>query len=158
MSLASHGLFPIANPTRIPTTAVASSLSLSLSLSLQVACGGYHSAVATDAGRVFTWGFNRYGQCGNGSKDNTVPEPSLVDLSLVTPGAVGEVPKVLCGRHHSALVTRGGALYTWGACSFGKASAINEFFCLLPLEGVGCALCTYLVCMLGARVVVFDVL
>ncbi|CAN0423718.1 unnamed protein product, partial [Ectocarpus sp. 12 AP-2014] len=89
---------------------------------VQVACGGYHSAVATDAGRVFTWGFNRYGQCGNGSKDNTVPEPSLVDLSRVTPGAVGEVPKVLCGRHHSALVTRGGALYTWGACSFGKAS------------------------------------
>ncbi|CAN0104946.1 unnamed protein product, partial [Ectocarpus sp. 6 AP-2014] len=88
---------------------------------VQVACGGYHSAVATDAGRVFTWGFNRYGQCGNGSKDNTVPEPSLVDLSRVTPGAVGEVPKVLCGRHHSALVTRGGALYTWGACSFGKA-------------------------------------
>ncbi|CAM9865992.1 unnamed protein product, partial [Ectocarpus sp. 8 AP-2014] len=87
---------------------------------VQVACGGYHSAVATDAGRVFTWGFNRYGQCGNGSKDNTVPEPSLVDLSRVTPGALGEVPKVLCGRHHSALVTRGGALYTWGACSFGK--------------------------------------
>lgn len=63
---------------------------------------------------------HRYGQCGNGSKDNTVPEPVLVDLSGVSSGAVDDVPKVLCGRHHSALVTRTGALYSWGACSFGK--------------------------------------
>lgn len=61
---------------------------------IQVACGGYHSAVVTDAGRVFSWGFNRYGQCGNGSKDNTVPEPAPVDLSNVPPGRVGEAPKV----------------------------------------------------------------
>lgn len=121
VSLAMHsrGLIPIAKPTLVPAPIATI---LWLSLPLQVACGGYHSAAATDAGHVFTWGFNRYGQCGNGSKDNPVSEPSLVDLSRVTPGAVGEVPKVLCGRHHSALVTRGGALYTWGACSFGKAS------------------------------------
>ncbi|CAN0359867.1 unnamed protein product, partial [Laminaria digitata] len=60
---------------------------------IQVACGGYHSAVVTDAGRVFSWGFNRYGQCGNGSKENTVPEPSLVDLSAVPPGGMGEGPR-----------------------------------------------------------------
>lgn len=58
-----------------------------------MACGGYHSAVVTDAGRVFSWGFNRYGQCGNGSKENTVPEPSLVDLSAVPPGGMGEGPR-----------------------------------------------------------------
>lgn len=60
----------------------------------QIACGGYHSAVVTDAGRVFSWGFNRYGQCGNGSKDNTVGEPALVDLSEVRPGGLGKNPKV----------------------------------------------------------------
>lgn len=48
----------------------------------------------TDAGMVFTWGFNRYGQCGNGSKDNTVPEPALVDLSNIPAGGLGSSPKV----------------------------------------------------------------
>lgn len=71
---------------------------------IQVACGGYHSAVVTDAGRVFSWGFNRYGQCGNGSKDNTVPEPSPVDLSNVPPGRVGEAPKVWGWREQTYFV------------------------------------------------------
>ena len=31
-------------------------------------------------------------------------------------------PQVLCGRHHSALVVSWGAMYSWGACSFGKVS------------------------------------
>lgn len=32
---------------------------------LQVACGGFHTAVLTDQGRMFTWGDGRMGQLGN---------------------------------------------------------------------------------------------
>lgn len=86
------------DPHRQPTTAVALTRShthFCFRITRQVACGGYHSAVVTDAGRAFAWGFNRYGQCGNGNKDNTVSEPALVDLSDVPPGRLGEVPQVL---------------------------------------------------------------
>lgn len=68
----------------------------------QIACGGYHSAVVTDGGRVFSWGFNRYGQCGNGSKDNTVGEPAPVVLSEIRPPGLGKNPKVGRDRRASA--------------------------------------------------------
>lgn len=50
-------------------------------------------------------------------------DPSLVD-------------KVVCGRHHTALVTGWGGLYTWGACSFGKVRWRFDVRGLVAIEGV----------------------
>jgi alpha-tubulin suppressor-like RCC1 family protein len=36
----------------------------------QVTAGGYHSCGLRDNGRAFCWGFNGYGQVGDGTTEN----------------------------------------------------------------------------------------
>ena len=36
---------------------------------VQIACGTSHTLVVTDNGKLYTWGYNNYGQLGNGNKN-----------------------------------------------------------------------------------------
>ncbi|CAM9243477.1 unnamed protein product [Chrysoparadoxa australica] len=89
---------------------------------VQVSAGAFHSAALMESGRIFQWGFNRYGQCGNGHKENTISSPLPVCLDhLAAPGSdMGKPVSVCCGRHHSALLTSTGRVYSWGSAMFGK--------------------------------------
>jgi len=44
---------------------------------VQIACGTAHTLVVTDAGKLYTWGYNNYGQLGNGTK-NLSQTPALI--------------------------------------------------------------------------------
>lgn len=44
---------------------------------MQIACGNAHTLVVTDSGKLYTWGYNNYGQLGNGSK-NLSQTPVLI--------------------------------------------------------------------------------
>jgi len=109
-----------------------------------IAAGGCHSGCFTKAGDVFMWGFNRSGQCGvgpekasssSGQKGNamtTVPKPRKLeglleanngpDTSAAAANGGGrlKVVQLVCGRHHSACLTDSGAVFCWGATSFGR--------------------------------------
>ena len=37
----------------------------------QIACGSCHTLVVTDGGKLYTWGYNSYGQLGNGNKNSS---------------------------------------------------------------------------------------
>lgn len=79
---------------------------------VQVTCGGFHTAVLTDAGRVYTWGDGRSGQLGNlARKHNMLSTPHLVDY-FVNYRVV--VKQLACGQYHTACIGANGALYTWG--------------------------------------------
>lgn len=79
-----------------------------------VICGGSHSAVLTNSGRVFTWGLNKSSQCGIGDKSEIIFYPRPIDV-------VGlKVKQVVCGRNHSGVLTTEGRVFTWGAASFGR--------------------------------------
>jgi Regulator of chromosome condensation (RCC1) repeat len=70
---------------------------------LQVACGGFHTAVLTGSGQIWTWGDGRYGQLGNlARKHNMLATPHLVDR-LVTMGVSAE--QLSCGQYHTACVS-----------------------------------------------------
>lgn len=91
---------------------------------INVACGGSHSGVITDSGRVFMWGLNRSGQCGQGlsakGKSDSVLEPRPVDFShLSNHGALG-VKSLVLGRNHSAMLSTTGRVFTWGEAGFGR--------------------------------------
>lgn len=65
---------------------------------VHIACGGSHSGVVTESGRVFMWGLNKQGQCGLGSKQpESVTEPRPLDPD--TMGGV-KVTSLVCGRNH----------------------------------------------------------
>lgn len=91
-----------------------------------VACGGSHSAALTDSGRVFMWGLNRSGQCGQGTvyrgKSDSVLEPRPVDFSTsgTAGGDMGAVRSIVCGRSHSAALTSTGRVFTWGDAGYGR--------------------------------------
>eukprot|EP00762_Andalucia_godoyi_P003710 ANDGO_08539.mRNA.1 Ultraviolet-B receptor UVR8 len=74
----------------------------------QVACGLAHSAAVSDTGEVWSWGASSGGQGGaTHARDTLIPRP-------VTGIAGKGVNCVSCGWSHSAAVTYGGSVYTWG--------------------------------------------
>lgn len=80
----------------------------------QVACGGFHTAVITEDGRMFTFGGGEHGQLGHGDKVNKV-KPTLVQaLDSFT------IVQITCGWSHSVALTNKGKVYTWGNGDHGK--------------------------------------
>jgi alpha-tubulin suppressor-like RCC1 family protein len=74
---------------------------------VQVACGGFHTLVLTDTGRVFAWGDGTRGQLGSGEKTNsthnTMPVPTRIE-TFVDHNEF--IVFVAAGQYHSAAVTR----------------------------------------------------
>ena len=76
-----------------------------------IAGGGGHS-VAIQNGGVCAWGFNEYGQLGNGTTNNS-SAPSAVS------GLSSGVTVIAAGDYHSLAIQNGGA-YAWGYNCFGQ--------------------------------------
>ena len=73
-----------------------------------IAAGGEHNLAVTSTGAVLAWGYNAYGQLGDGSTGaSDVP----VNVSLPT-GT--KVKAVAAGASHSLAVTSTGAVLAWG--------------------------------------------
>ena len=90
---------------------------------VRVACGGGHAAALTHDGRLFTWGWNGFGQCGLG--DAAGPQVPL-------PRAIGRltgrtVVEVACGAAHTVALVNAAdvdatrlSVYAWGAHQAGQ--------------------------------------
>lgn len=64
------------------------------------------TVACSDAGKVFTFGQNTYGQLGLG-KISSVTVPTELQT-------ISDVSRVCSGRYHCAAVTLSGALFMWG--------------------------------------------
>ena len=64
------------------------------------------------SGRVFVWGRNVYGRCGNGTTENL--------LSPVILPRLWQVIGVNCGAGHSIAWTVSGSVFTWGKNYLGQ--------------------------------------
>lgn len=64
--------------------------------------GQDHAVVLHEDGRIFTWGSNEYGQCGNNG--------GLVECSSYL-----KAVKLRCGKQATGFITSGGHLYTLGS-------------------------------------------
>lgn len=76
----------------------------------------YSLAVCTD-GSVAAWGYNRYGQLGNDSTENS-PVPVLVTRSGALSGRT--VVAISAKGNHSLAVCADGNLATWGDSAYGQ--------------------------------------
>eukprot|EP00300_Choanocystis_sp_HF-7_P005127 c13899_g1_i2.p2 GENE.c13899_g1_i2~~c13899_g1_i2.p2 ORF type:complete len:213 (-),score=48.85 c13899_g1_i2:70-708(-) len=93
----------------------------------RVAAGFFH-AFAWSGDQLYGWGDNEYGQLGVGSggtDKNTQPitTPVVVGTLPGTPTPIWKgkpIASVAGGRSHSAAITEGGDVYTWGSNDFGQ--------------------------------------
>jgi len=95
---------------------------------VMVAAGGVHSMALGAEGRVWTWGWGRYGQLGhNDTKDRLVP-------SLLVGKALGGAAAVLvaAGEYHTVAVTIEGELWVWGHGAWGQLGLDDKATRLAP--------------------------
>ena len=70
--------------------------------------GNAHNLMIGSDGNLYSWGYNAYGQLGNGSTSNSLT-PTIVTLApAVTP------KNIAAGIYHSLAIGSDGKLYTWG--------------------------------------------
>ncbi|KAK4749497.1 hypothetical protein SAY87_026946 [Trapa incisa] len=92
----------------------------------QIACGGRHSAVVTDAGVLLTFGWGLYGQCGNGSTSDQL-RPTCVSSLIET-----SIGGIAAGLWHTLCVTIDGHVYSFGGNQFGQLGTGTEHAETLP--------------------------
>jgi alpha-tubulin suppressor-like RCC1 family protein len=110
----------------------------------QVACGSNHTLSVDNKGCLFTWGCGSHGKLGHGDMDARYVPTRVVALAgaraefyllqllvaatcaAVTNHCTGVLVTLAAGgTHHSAAVTDGGLVYTWGCASSGNWSFIS---------------------------------
>ncbi|CAL8469451.1 g8992 [Coccomyxa elongata] len=101
---------------------------------ISVAAGLSHTVVCTDAGAVYTWGWNRDGQLGHGPdqpscrRARLVEAPALADVHVV---------KVCSGSRHCAALTKDAEVYTWGWNAFGQLGSGSKASSFEPVHVSG---------------------
>lgn len=85
-----------------------------------ISCGAFHSFAVDEAGRVFAWGLNNFGQTGisvgAGEANAIVGTPNVV--SSLAPYKLTEIQG---GTHHSIAVTEDQKILVWGRCDDSQA-------------------------------------
>jgi uncharacterized repeat protein (TIGR02543 family) len=83
-----------------------------------VVLGDLHGSALTSFGRIFTWGWNAYGQLGDGTSTNKSTPVDITDQFTLYPGET--IESISLGSNHSAAITSLGRMFVWGANGYGQ--------------------------------------
>ncbi len=99
---------------------------------ISVSAGGNHSVVATDKGRVFTFGHNTYGQLGNGTNTHShLPFEITSNFSL---SEEDQIESVHTGHSFSLAISKSGRIFTWGNNNDGQLGDNSRNGRTLPFD------------------------
>jgi alpha-tubulin suppressor-like RCC1 family protein len=86
-----------------------------------IAAGGFHSLALDDKNNVWVWGYNRYGQLGDGTKTNRLTPVQVkikdIDGTLVP---LSGVAAIAAGGFHSLALDSNSMALVWGRNNFGQ--------------------------------------
>ena len=94
-----------------------------------VAGGSRHSVSLKSDGTVWAWGYNHYGQLGNGTTGD-----SLVPVQVL---GLGGVVEVACGSHHSVSLKSDGTVWAWGYNGWGQLGNGTHTNSAVPVQVSG---------------------
>ena len=95
---------------------------------IQISLGGSHTAILTDDGQVFMFGFGGAGQLGLGD-----PENRYVPTPIPRESFLGSTPKqVSLGSYHSAVLTTDGRVFMFGYGVHGRLGLGDEEIKYVP--------------------------
>jgi len=77
-----------------------------------ISTGYYHTVALQSDGSLWAWGYNYYGQLGDGSTTNKLL-PTLIDNSA-------EWSYISAGGTHTVALQSNGTLWTWGDNQYGQ--------------------------------------
>ena len=95
---------------------------------VSIKSGDFHNCALTSEGEVWCWGWNGYGQIGNGGFENAIV-PSRVNLG---DGQIAK--KIYTGPVHSCAITETNEGYCWGGNYESQISDIDDDSIEEPLE------------------------
>lgn len=97
-----------------------------------ITTGGAHACALTGAGAAKCWGWNLYGQLGNGSLDSS---STPVDVS----GLPGGMKAIVAGSLNTCALTGAGGVKCWGANNTGQLGTDGLNYSATPLDVGGLA-------------------
>ncbi len=86
----------------------------------QISAGDYHTvALKSDGTRVYAWGYNRYGQLGDGTTTDRLTPIEVLGVSGVE--YLTDISQISTGGYHAvALKSDGTRVYAWGYNCYGQ--------------------------------------
>src|SRR3989304_5016513 len=108
----SNGIVTITQGFQQPTPLQSCSLAVSIN-AVAIAAGQDHSLALKNDGTVWAWGYNLYGQLGNGNNTNSNVPVQVAGLTGITAIAGG-------GRAHSLALRNDGTVWAWGFNTSGQ--------------------------------------
>ena len=102
---------------------------------VQVSGGYYHSLAVGSDGYAYAWGYNKYGQLGNGTSYSNSSVPVHVrDPASPTDSSKGlKATQFIAGDHHSLAVSPNGYTYACGYNGYGQLGNGNTSLSTVPV-------------------------
>jgi alpha-tubulin suppressor-like RCC1 family protein len=94
----------------------------------QVSCGNNHTLAVKKDGTLWAWGFNQFGELGDGEDEEST------ELSPIQVGNATTWKQVSCGLAHTAAVKTDGTLWTWGRNTEGQLGISSLISQLDPVQ------------------------
>eukprot|EP00462_Mataza_sp_D1_P026528 CAMPEP_0175126488 /NCGR_PEP_ID=MMETSP0087-20121206/3883_1 /TAXON_ID=136419 /ORGANISM="Unknown Unknown, Strain D1" /LENGTH=479 /DNA_ID=CAMNT_0016408409 /DNA_START=166 /DNA_END=1602 /DNA_ORIENTATION=+ len=83
---------------------------------VEVACGGAHTVCLADNGRIWSWGWAKYGQTGHGDRDRSTNKlPRMIQDELAR-----DIIKISAGAKHTVAVNKKGLCISFGCGEHGQ--------------------------------------
>ena len=98
---------------------------------VQLVAGNSQSMALASDGTVYTWGWNQYGQLGNGTTTNSRIPVAVVTTDTPLAGKI--ISQIAAGNAHALAMTDDGTVYTWGWNQYGQLGNNSTINSSLPV-------------------------
>jgi alpha-tubulin suppressor-like RCC1 family protein len=119
----------LARPTPTARTSTTATVKANIADATQVSTGRFFTCAVDKAGVAWCWGFNDFGQFGNGTKANAGELVKVVGLP-------GPALSVHAGFQHACAHLASGTVACWGRNTVGQLGSGNSFDSCTPVAAV----------------------